>query len=1146
MITPRIRIITGILIVLSFSVLSAQSDSAVRDFSSYSYEQLVELAIKNGLPFSGDRVVLEARLESLLAGAEIQRTVIPESDESSSSVEQADSGSYVTRDGGSELELLGNVIIRVEDDAYSVIHKISADRIVFNDDLGQLSARGNVDYLMLGPNREDRFQGEDLLFILDDNETLFLEGEGETRSESESEAAEIARRLGRDSQLSYRYRGEFITRNQDNVIILDRGMITSSASPSPYYRLRFKKLWILSPGEWGIEGASLLVGNIPVLALPFMYLPGNDVLFHPVVQYEGIRGYGINTTTYIVGRREADDSPFSFLQMTNEMESSGQSRMGMFLQPDDSSPPDTWAQNNLDIMKIYADVYSIRGVTLGLAIRRNSDSGIDIDGLTVLALTRELYRGSDGSITAFYPEKEIPESSWHTSRFMDIPFPFRYILDLNGELQGSWGRVSLGLPIYSDPYIDDEFHRRSERMPWENILFGGSSDTASGFSRSSMDWTLRFSLTPSTPAVLQPLVSSFRISNISTNVEFTTEEIPEPPAALSDALNSPVLEQFTPSGVQFPSGSAVLSGTLLRFPAGENTQNSAGEREEDTDSGEMPSGSEESPGRGDSGLPELLPPGFSSDFSFGSASLERANSPDAFPGGGDADESAAGGEASKARKPVSGEFILPRLEGENIPGLGSNGAGNYRLSYSVSNNHFLALLIEETSDESEDDGAIQNRSYYNFQNSLNASLTQSLGILDSLGTLQNILRYSNVYRRNYGFSENYDEDLQQSLQENALDQNRQELTLQQTSSVNPFSLLYSPSTLGITHNLSFKLWSRDVLPDASYLDESFSWDKEHISDHTINMRLNIPELFAGEDHEFDIGYQLPPLDQEISLGYGLQARGFNLGFRWGAALNDDAWEFENIRADMILNEIEWITPSLNIELNTREDRLEKSELKLSDVFDIYGASFLAEYGEDYELNQNRTAWIETGESSFTVSQLNQHISIPWEYTGPGGAEFRVDGRLGWNQDFVQFTQSRADFQLSISYFLPEFLLLRISSKSSNSRVYRYFQTYSSQLGLQRRSLFQDLLWSVNVFDNSRREASFFNLDSYSAELLHDLGDWMLRLEYEWVPRQITGDNGLNRIEIDNTLSFFLQWLPISELKNEFDLTINSDEVILEY
>ncbi|AHC15248.1 LPS-assembly protein LptD [Salinispira pacifica] len=1141
----RRTIISVLLMLAAAPALWTQSSSSVTDFSSYSYEQLVEIAIENGLPFSGNRVVLEARLESLLAREEVQRTVIPESAASSSSVEQADTGSYVKRNGGNELELLGNVIIRVEDDAYSVVHRISADRIIFNDDLGQLSARGNVDYLMVGPNREDKFQGEDLLFILDDNETLFMDGGGETSSESDSEAAEIARQLGRDSQLTYRYSGEFITRNQDNVIILDRGVITSSASPSPYYRLRFKKLWILSPGEWGIEGARLLVGNIPVLALPFMYLPGNDVLFHPVVRYEGIRGYGINTTTYIVGKREAGDSPFSFLQMANEMESSGQSRMGLFLQPDDSPVPDTWAHDNLDMMKLFADVYSIRGVTLGMAVQRNSESGIEFDALTVLALTRELYRREDGSITAFYPESEIPVSSWHVSRFMDITLPFRYILDLSGELQSSWGRVSLGLPIYSDPYISDEFQTRSERMPWENILFGGSSETESGFTRSSMDWNLRFSLTPSMPVGIQPLISSLRLSNISTNVEFSTEELPgeqpgertEASMARQDALNSPVLEQFVPSRVQFPSGALALSGTLLQLPGADTARSPRVNGSEEIPDDE--SSREESPeGR----FPELLPPGAFPQDPPGEGD-EKTEAVASLPG------SVIPSESEGMAGSISDEFLVPRIDGEAVPGFSNNPAGEYRLSYSLSNNHFLALLMEEEDDsenETEDNGDNSNRSYYNFQNSLNASLTQSMGLVQSLGSLQSVIRYSNVYRRNYGFSGNYQEELQQSLQESALDQSRQNLTFSQTSGIKPLALLYTPVSLGISHNLSLKLWSRDVFPDGSFEDTAFSWDRENISGHKIDLNLSVPELIAAEDHQLSVSYQLPPLDQDLSLRYGLQAQGFNLGLGWGAAWKEDVWEYDNLTGSMSLSSIDWITPSVEIEVNGTEGRLEKTALEFSDVFDFYDAEFLLEYREQLELNQNRTAWIESGEFLFTPSRLNQNISVPLEAKGPEGAEFRLDSRLAWNHDFVKFTQSRADFQLSISYYLPEFMLLRISSKSSNSRVYRYFEGYSSRLGLERRSLFRDLLWSVNVFDNSRREAAFFNLDSYSAELLHDLGDWMLRLEYEWVPRQVTGDDGLKKIEIDNTLSFFLQWLPISELKNELDLTINSDEVILDY
>ena len=47
-----------------------------------------------------------------------------------------------------------------------------------------------------------------------------------------------------------------------------------------------------------------------------------------------------------------------------------------------------------------------------------------------------------------------------------IDLPFRYAFDLSHGPQAGLLNASLALPIYSDPYFDQDFRNRSEDMDW--------------------------------------------------------------------------------------------------------------------------------------------------------------------------------------------------------------------------------------------------------------------------------------------------------------------------------------------------------------------------------------------------------------------------------------------------------------------------------------------------------------------------------------------------------------------------------------------------------------------------------------------------------------------------------------------------------
>jgi hypothetical protein len=1098
-----VLLIARIALLAASPVLSAQSQ--------LSYEDLVRIARENGIDSSGSRVVLEARLGELLELADDRSQVLPPESQVLAEVERADSASYLRRDSGDELELQGGVIIAVDDEQFSLRHYISADLLLYNQSLGQLSAEGNVRYEMSGESgQRDRFYGEKLLFLLDENETLFVDGEGEADNAIDSEASSIYSRLGGEDELDYRFAARFITRNQNNVIIMDDGMISSSrGGDNPYYRIDFDKLWLLSPGEWGIDGARMFVGNIPLLALPFMYLPGNEVVFHPVFVMSGPRGYGLNTTTYLVGRRESSESPFSFLQMTDDVQTSGFSRMGIFLQPDDSPVPDGWAERTFDSVKLIADIYSARGLSVGLWASGEPADNSSVDILAAIALTRELYPGVDGvNYTSSYVSGDGSAGSvWHRSYLFDADIPFRFILDTELGWRAGGLSLDLDLPVYSDPSIYSEFIERSESMPWDQLLLGGTTGVqVPSFSTRAMSWTLRLGYTVPLGEAVRPYISTLRLTNVVSSFDWQVSANPDLDLENSAAISSPEDSIYAASKFQFPSGVASISGTLIDTSLGEG-------RPTDDEPLEYPE--------------ELLPPQDTDD--------------DDAPSGSETASGSTGSPTDTAEDARYGTFLLPPEQPGESFRRRTYRPFEYRLNYSVSNTHNVAAQFHspEESDELMSE-------YYSLQDSVSANLTQSLGLFSGALAFSTQASYSANFRRNLGYSDLLSQSEIDSLEQSAFAQESQNLRINQKTTIALLRPWYTDATLNLIHSVNLTPWSARRSADGSLDVSQFGWNTAAVSGHTLALNFDSSAEGPGLRHRAGLVTVLPPADLATDATYSLSNDSVSLAFAGGVALGEEDVEVKDLSAKLGLTPVEDVRLSAEGLYSFSSASLTKTSLGLN--LPYYTGSLIWAQRDTLELNGTSTAWESAGDESFRLSTMNNVLDVPFAVGNLGTGEFSGRINAGWNHDFVEFTTSQLTLSTSIRLFVPGLLLVELSAQSGNSQMYRYFPAYNDQLGTAERNFFVDLLKSVNVFDRTDREESFFKLQRYSVDLLHDLGDWMLRLNYQWQPKIVTGDGGQAEYQLENRFTFYLQWLPISEIKNEIEIIriFGEDEVTVDY
>jgi hypothetical protein len=93
-----------------------------------------------------------------------------------------------------------------------------------------------------------------------------------------------------DKSLPFRYQGEAIRRSANDVVLMDSGSITSSLTEDPYYHIEARRIWVLRPGEWGLQNAVLYLGRFPVFWFPFYFQPGDDPVFRPYVGVLDVTG----------------------------------------------------------------------------------------------------------------------------------------------------------------------------------------------------------------------------------------------------------------------------------------------------------------------------------------------------------------------------------------------------------------------------------------------------------------------------------------------------------------------------------------------------------------------------------------------------------------------------------------------------------------------------------------------------------------------------------------------------------------------------------------------------------------------------------------------------------------------------------------
>lgn len=519
------------------------------------YAELSTLARKHGLPHEVD---IDQLRKELYAFFNLSPPV-PPALSSKMLVESASSVEYFDLDDkpGDAMVLKGPLRLTMATDD-GVNHKVSAKEILFNRGENIVAATGNVVYSRIGKGREDEFRGEKILIDLDSYSGVFIDGSYDMAPTG-------------TLQRSMTFAFQSLARRGSELSVLEDARVTACDESPPHYHIRAAKVWLFENGDWAVSNATLYVGVVPLLWLPFFYYPADEIIFHPAIGYASREGSYVQTTTYLIGERKALSADSSSLSLLESAPSGEKTYSGIFIQRKTAEKDQAAAAGEGegqvgDSLKVLADFYSALGVHLGAEGSFSFSGKESLSFSAGLGISRSLFLQSNGYYSPFDAANSYA-STWNPSNFLGVDLPFRFGFQAKYGSAGTMGplRYSLSLeaPLFSDPYFEQDFRRRSESSSIISIF---SSKAPTVAKRSTMTQSLLGSLSWTAPAgATQRFLGSASLSRFASqavwnskaqsNSGLTTQE-----KRLLSA--DPQREFFYPDSLKLADAALQLSGTL--------------------------------------------------------------------------------------------------------------------------------------------------------------------------------------------------------------------------------------------------------------------------------------------------------------------------------------------------------------------------------------------------------------------------------------------------------------------------------------------------------------------------------------------------------------------------------------------------------
>jgi hypothetical protein len=1013
-------------------------------------------------------------------------------------IESARTTDYFTLESVNEeyAKLSGGVRLNLKDG--TALHKIQAWEILFNRTRNILTATGNVEYVKEEGDTQETFRGDTITINLDTWSGSFID----TISERSLAGAETA----------YRFAGRVISKTDSETTVLTKAKVTNakiSGDTESYWSLDASKLWILPGSDWALFNGVLKVGEIPVLWVPFFFLPADEIVFHPVLGTRTREGSFLQSTTYIFGR--ADPSAMtenSISKILGSGEGMEKVRDGVFLRTTGKRAQTTDNRR----VALLLDAYTNLGFYIGTEMSMPQSGPLAAWTLSGgLAITRTIFKPAE---SYFSPIDDTTQTDdWNKSLFFGIEVPFRFRLKTGFTISGKYGSVSLALPFYSDPFIDNDVMRRTESMDWMDMLRSGNANLTDQDVTNNMigayEWSLTGRPNISTTA-LAPIISSMAINSVSSVYHFSYKDNKE---IINEKPYSPERTFFFPDKWSIFSISGSISGTPLSW----TSATSVAEKDKAV----------EDPLK-NFGVP--IPP-------WNETTQAETSSVSGKTGG-------------------NGYALSPPALSQTFSLAHTNGL---RLSWDYSlTPTFASELYYSTQDwlASEDADLSDIRSILmTMRTDGRTGLTLSEpnnGVFSiSAGITGNAQWQDHVYRNDE--AEEY-ATTDEVNREKLTDYRSTNWTTSWThsSQINP--LYWNPlwKTSNVQYSIS-GLLARSKFDETSTADNpeweivNGEWIKEDISAHRITTNFGVSVFDKMQN--LSLYSDLPPLDTSLSINGTTRL--------WITETNANTLikqpfegepEFQPANFTETLN---FGTGRLLRQYITYDPKYEEitnmtTEFNFSGFVFKYNAARSPGYTLAYNANKtNITGWQARDSSQAELRPLSMNMSYSKNFDKKTffnkRFSFSINTGASLNFDLQRYTYTKLAFNLSATVGINNFLDFTLGTTSENSQMFFYLSDLpffkengpeiKQYVTVYEDNFFKDLVNSFRFNDEEIRRKSGFKLKTFNLAATHHLGDWDAVLSVSMTPWRDPADPSSPYRFITN-VSFSIQWLPISELKTQ--------------
>lgn len=981
-----------------------------------------------------------------------------------------------------KFSLTGNAEVRIREEGNEKEILVTASFINFDRENNMLYAWGDVkaETKVNGKTEEALFSHS---FMMN---TSTLEGVSEDGSivkflDSSSETLNV-------SELSVS--SELFSGSSSAAVVLKKGRLTTSRRKNPFWHIKASRIWLLPNGEVAFVNALFYVGEVPLLYLPAFYYPKDELIFNPVFSFSPERGYSLNTTTYIIGRKTAsqNDSP-----LFDAPEGMKQYRRGLMLHNSDEM--DGNASRNF--LKIMGDYYTTLGYNIGIG-GNYSSTRLDTSGEFHLASSNTVFT----TPFSYSPYSKSGKKIFDHSYLFKVDLPFRFAWNYSFKLKKPFS-LDISMPYYSDPFFKRDFLKRKEHMNWFDFFAEKKDELKSP--ETTFKWKVDASYSVSQNQLPAPFINRVEFY-FSSFLDFYSIRTKDFPVIRADDFsiyewqkNTPEREfyfprEFSPGEIKIKTG-----GNLLHYEDGKWQKLKKQERKnKKTEKNKI----------------DLKPP---LDF----AKLEE--------------------EKDTEKKNDEEKFMpLPELETrktetKEIPSL------VYDLNYEIVGNF--------QSQGSYSSSGLKNAKDFDFSKirSIMFYVTTPLKMENSLKyggeffKMSHALMFDFAMQRHTAFLR--DTERGGFSDQNILEIKRNDYENEKRTLKSDFSLAFKPfcyipliRNTKIVYRLSndiFRLkfngnsenpkWAVDVAKFSKNKDK-----KPFVQTHEAEALIEFSEKSDTFSQSLLLKSKLPPLNERYLASLSLALPTTEMKFSGGIKKNDEEkWtkeDFtESLNVKLFKNELKF---TQNYKHSLEKKRAE--ELRFSAAWKgLYAdVNFMTTKGYTFSKDSGYTAKDNEEFLLKSVDFVYSPTSLKF-YAWKNRISFSFGGKLKTSFNAIKQTQSYFVFAPEIEFAIHENLKISLKSESRNSVIYRYF---GNSYGLPgETNFFVDLINSYR-FDNERlRRKSGFKIKNFSLKIERDLVDWLLSCELKISPRLIN-EYGRKRFDFKPYFSLSIVWKPVSHFK----------------